>query len=349
MLAVGLAVWAVVSVAAVAGWILNSRQMETVPIPQIVSNNVLPTKPKELAVSFDYHSPEGLTLDRNVGEVEMLATGDIMLGRSVNAKTEQLKNYTYPLEKMAQYLRTADIAFINLEGPLVIGCKPTQVGMTFCGNPRNVEGLAFAGIDVVNISNNHIDNYGQAGVDETISLLNQNGIAISGKGETAILTVKGMKFGLLGYNDVPATLKIDDIRYEIGELKKKTDVVVVAMHWGIEYRADPVDRQRELGHAAIDAGADLVIGNHPHWVEATEVYNGKLITYAHGNFVFDQTWSRETQEGVVGKYVFAGKKLIGVSFYPIIVAGDYQPRWATEAEAAPILTRMRTATEKLLK
>ena len=95
-----------------------------------------------------------------------------------------------------------------------------------------------------------------------------------------------------------------DFAGDIQALKRQVDFVIVAFHWGIEYTALPTQEQRGIAHQAIDAGADLILGNHPHWVQATEKYQGKYITYAHGNFVFDQMWSQETREGVVGKYTF---------------------------------------------
>ena len=104
-----------------------------------------------------------------------------------------------------------------------------------------------------------------------------------------------------------------------------------------------------MAHTAIDAGADLIIGNHPHWVQGVEEYKGKYITYAHGNYVFDQMWSQETREGVLGKYTFNNKQLINIEFIPIIIENYSQPRFATETEANNILQRMKESSSEISK
>jgi len=109
------------------------------------------------------------------------------------------------------------------------------------------------------------------------------------------------------------------------------------------------DNPREAGHLAIDLGADLVIGNHPHWVEPVEIYKDRLIAYAHGNFIFDQMWSQETREGVVGRYTFYGTKLIRVDYRPLVIDDYAQPRWLDEGvgEGKAIIDRMTKASEQL--
>jgi poly-gamma-glutamate capsule biosynthesis protein CapA/YwtB (metallophosphatase superfamily) len=100
---------------------------------------------------------------------------------------------------------------------------------------------------------------------------------------------------------------------------------------------------------AIDAGADLIIGNHPHWVQGVEFYKGKCITYAHGNFIFDQMWSQETREGVLGKYVFNADGLVDVQFYPIIIDDYAQARFADAVEADMILQRMKASSVEIAR
>jgi poly-gamma-glutamate capsule biosynthesis protein CapA/YwtB (metallophosphatase superfamily) len=137
------------------------------------------------------------------------------------------------------------------------------------------------------------------------------------------------------------------ITRDIRELKKKVDFVIVSFHWGIEYTSTPSAEQIQIAHQAIDGGADLIIGNHPHWPQGVEIYKGKLITYAHGNFIFDQMWSWETREGVVGKYTFDNNGLVKVEFIPIIIENYAQPRFATETEAKNILAKMKSSTEAI--
>src|SRR6185437_11714659 len=105
--------------------------------------------------------------------------------------------------------------------------------------------------------------------------------------------------------------------------------------------------QSELAHLAIDSGADLVIGNHPQWIEPAELYKGKLITYAHGNFVFDQMWSEKTEEGIVGKYTFYDKRLIDVEYLPIKIEDYGQPYFLQGTDKQKILDQMKQDSEEL--
>ena len=112
---------------------------------------------------------------------------------------------------------------------------------------------------------------------------------------------------------------------EIQKLRNTVDVLVVSMSWGEEYTATPSARQKELAHFIIDSGADLILGNHPHWIQPVEIYQGKYIVYAHGNTIFDQMWSEETKIGVIGKYTFSGMRLQNVEFIPTYIKDYGQP------------------------
>lgn len=280
-------------------------------------------------------------------EYTILATGDVIPARSVNAKMVRLNNFNYPFEKTVNFLKSADAVFINLESPLIPNCPVTDEGMKFCGDPRDAEGLVYGGVTVASIANNHMGNYGLDGINSTVNLLKDNKIAVTGNRQPVIITIRDKKFGFLGYNSIGvkepgiAWAEIPEIQSDIQNLKKQVDFVIVAFHWGVEYTSAPNSKQIELAHAAIDAGADLIIGNHPHWVQGTEQYNGKYITYAHGNFIVDQMWSEETREGVIGKYTFNNKGLINTQFIPVIIDDYSQPRFATALESGKILSGMR--------
>jgi poly-gamma-glutamate synthesis protein (capsule biosynthesis protein) len=147
-----------------------------------------------------------------------------------------------------------------------------------------------------------------------------------------------------------------ELKREIDLVRPKADVVVVSFHWGKEYELLPVagagiapDNPREIGHLAIDDGADLVIGNHPHWVQPVELYKDRLITYAHGNFIFDQMWSQETREGMVGRYTFYGTRLVRVDYRPLVIDNYAQPRWLDETtgEGKAIIDRVAKASQQL--
>jgi len=257
------------------------------------------------------------------------------------------------------------VTLINLEAPLTKNCPLQTEGMNFCGDTRHIQGIVFAGVDTVSIANNHFGNHGQAGIDETTSLLEKNNIGWSGFGKLDTKQVKNVKFGFLAFNGISTSFDRKNIENEIKEAKQKVDVLVVSVHWGDEYVLVPrkygntaPDDPMEIGHLIIDSGADLVIGNHPHWVQGVELYKDKLITYAHGNFIFDQTWSKETQEGIVGEYTFyiseqrgqtSVVKLVNVKYHPILVDVSYQPKFLSEKNGQHIIDRMQESSIQITK
>lgn len=283
----------------------------------------------------------------------LLATGDVIPARVVNIQATKFNNFKWPYEKTFDVLKSADITFINLETPLIKDCSLINEGFKFCGSDKNIEGLIFSGVDVASLANNHAGNFGLDAINDTKSLLENNKILVTGMNGSVYKDVRGIKFAFLGYNDIGfredgiSWAEEEKIRIEIIEAKKTADIIVVTYHWGVEYRSQPDERQKYLGHFTIDAGADLVIGNHPHWIQPIEIYKGKLITYAHGNFVFDQEWSLKTKQGVVGKYTFYDNQLIDVEFLPIQIEDYGQPYFLTGNERQKILDEMKMESLRL--
>lgn len=286
----------------------------------------------------------------------LLVTGDVNPARSVNVRTAKMQNFVWPYEKTADFLKAADVTCINLETPIIKNCPLTSVGMRFCGGERNVEGLLHAGIDVVSFANNHSENYGAVGVAETREILTKNGLLVSGVNGPVYKDIRGMKFAFLAFNDFgPEKANVAranevTIQSEITDARIQASVVVVMFHWGTEYQSQPNTRQKYLGRFAVDAGADLVVGNHPHWIQPVEIYKTKVIAYSHGNFVFDQMWSQKTREGVVGKYTFFDDRLVDVEFVPIYIENYGQPRFNSETSKKEIvLKEMKDESKKLEK
>lgn len=283
----------------------------------------------------------------------LIATGDVIPARVVNIQATKYRNFKWPYEKTAEVLRNADIVFVNLETPLIKDCPLVNDGFKFCGSDKNIEGLLFSGVDVASLANNHAGNYGLDAINYTATLLNNNGILTTGLNGPVYKDVRGLKFAFLGYNDIGYKQEgiswADEARIslDIAGAKKNADIVIVTFHWGVEYTDQPDDRQKYLGHLAIDSGADLIIGNHPHWIQPVEIYKDKLITYAHGNFVFDQMWSQKTREGVIGKYTFFDNQLIDVEYLPVQIDNYGQPYFIEGTQTKSILDRMRTESLKL--
>jgi poly-gamma-glutamate synthesis protein (capsule biosynthesis protein) len=332
------------------------------PIGAVATPKPTPTPtptptPPALALSsiFGTDKPDMSQYDPSQIRV-ITATGDVIPAREVNYQTVIHHDWLYPWRQTADDLKTGDLLFINLEAPLIKNCPINHGGFKFCGDERAIAGLDYAGVNVANLANNHLTNFGPDGTNETQILLAKHGIGMSGLGLYEIRDIRGVKFAFLGFNGVGTHIDRAEMKREIDLVRPKADVVVVAFHWGKEYELLPVagpgiapDNPREIGHLAIDDGADLVIGNHPHWVQPVEIYKDHLITYAHGNFIFDQMWSQETREGVVGRYTFYGTRLVRVDYRPVLIENYAQPHWLddTTGEGKAIIDRMAAGSAQL--
>ena len=228
---------------------------------------------------------------------------------------------------MRDLIEGADLAIANFENPAPNTFRYHTSGTVFSADPKLIKGLANAGIDWVGLANNHIGDAGGAGILQTIKNLKTYGIASSGAGKDltaarkpAMLKTHGVTVAMLAYDTIAgyyaagktkagsAKLTAKTVKADVAAARKAgADVVIVFPHWGTEYDPTPFAGQKALAQAAIDAGADMVIGNHAHWAGAVEVYKGKPIWYALGNFVFDQTWSEPTMEGITLELTFRGK------------------------------------------
>ena len=286
----------------------------------------------------------------------LLVTGDVIPARGVAYFAAVRHDYLWPFRPTAAYTANADITYINLEAPLFPGCPVSPASsFTFCGDPRFVNGLTMMGADVANLANNHLSNYGAAGITSTEQILNSHGILTSGLGPVAVIDVRGIKFGFIGFNGVGRAIDKEALKEGIARARQLADVVVVQFHWGKEYERQPMpdrgvptpDDPVVIGHDAIDWGADIVIGNHPHWYQGIEIYHGKLITYAHGNFVFDQMWSEETREGVIGTYTFYGTQLVSATWKPYRIYDYGQPVFMNAKDSATALQTMEAASDQL--
>lgn len=174
----------------------------------------------------------------------VILAGDIMLGRSVMVKSLSLNNPNYPFEKVASKLNTADIVFVNLENPVISDCPISDSGYKFCADSKMVGGLKYANIGVVNLANNHLENYGKEGLKQTIQYLSQAGIKNTLNGDLEIKIVKGVRFGFMGFNFVteePAEADYQKIKIS----KSLVDILIVAVHWGVEYTDLPKYYQKE--------------------------------------------------------------------------------------------------------
>lgn len=259
--------------------------------------------------------------------VTLVAVGDVMLDRMVR---DLMNKYglDYPFQKIdREFFQKADILLGNLEGSIVPR-KKNFGHVTFGFLPDTVPVLKDFGFDVFALANNHALDQGWQGHDTTKQYLSEAGIGWFGhpKGElheenVYFVRVNKKRFAFVGLEDVfkeagQENKAIENIKNVISEIRQRTDYIVVSPHWGIEYTPKPSPRQISFAHAFIDAGADIIIGHHPHVVQEKEEYQGKWVYYSLGNFIFDQYWSKETQKGLVLRVTFQGNK-IGVEEFPI--------------------------------
>lgn len=301
---------------------------------------------------FTYQNPETVLDDRNPEDVIILATGDVLLARTINVRMTERNDFTFPFANVKDFLARGDITWVNLETPLVTDCPLRWRSMRFCGDPRGVAALLSAGVDVANMANNHAENHGEDGVLETEQILTDAGIEVTGRAKPVIIEIHGKTIGLLGFNDIGPTTFVtyadpETIEAQVRSLRDQVDYVIVQFHWGVEYKLMQNRRQRNLAKVAIDAGADVVVGMHPHWVEGVEVYDGKPIIYSLGNFIFDQKEGGWVNEGAIALINLKHDGTLAINFLPVIIEKSAIPRFADEEEAGKILRRMASVSSIL--
>jgi len=252
--------------------------------------------------------------------VTVLATGDINLGRLTGQKILEGQN-TYAFDNIADYIKGFDIAFGNLESQLADLGGETQSPTNeyrFAGPPGGAEGLKESGWDIVSLANNHMWDYGKDALFETMEYLEQAGVTYTGSSRTTknlysptVLESNNQSIAFLaftmllnGYENAGAldyvTWKDEDKLIEaITNIKDEMDWVIVSMHGGVEYKSQPTQEKIDLAHALIDAGADIIVGHHPHIPQGIEEYKDGVIFYSLGNFAFWQPFGYWTEHTFV--------------------------------------------------
>jgi poly-gamma-glutamate synthesis protein (capsule biosynthesis protein) len=285
----------------------------------------------------------------------VVAVGDILLGRKLGKVMAESGDFTLPFHELGEELTAADITFGNLEGPFCEAPPYPDEGMVFRVRPEAVEGLQFAGFDVLSLANNHALDGGFACLRFTLRHLRVAGILPVGAGENfseahfpAIIERAGVRFAFLAYtyaeyNDVPGTTRPavagrapEAVRADVAAARQQADVVFVSLHDGAEYTRRVAPETEEFARAAIEAGATAVFGHHPHVPQRVERHGEGWIFYSLGNFVFQQQ-TPGTRTGLMARLTFAGARLEQVEAVPIWIEPLSQPRLATREEATTIL------------
>jgi poly-gamma-glutamate synthesis protein (capsule biosynthesis protein) len=285
----------------------------------------------------------------------------------VGKKIDLTQDPSLPFEHVKEQLVEADVAFGNLESPIGPGEQPIRRGIVFRCLTRYVPGLVLAGFDILSTANNHAFDQGKQSIDFTVDYLRANNILTVGtrkenNGDSfrQLIRRKGTILGFLAYsyaayNDGGTKLDpqvatwhdLEEIRRQVTRLKQQADVVFVSLHAGNEYQRKPTDSQVNFAHAVIEAGADAVIGHHPHWIQWVEVYRNRPIFYSLGNFVFDQGDSQETTEGLMVEFAIEDRSLKSARLQPVIIEDYCCPRLAGCVRKAQILQKIGLDSDQL--
>jgi poly-gamma-glutamate synthesis protein (capsule biosynthesis protein) len=296
----------------------------------------------------------------------------IVPARCVQAKIDEIGDPNYPYEEVVDIITGADLAIGTLNAtisdyPPRTGCVRTYV---LVGGADNADALANAGFDVMSVATNHIKNCGPANCGDrafydTLDNLRRVGISPVGAGvdhndamQPVVLEINGVRFGFVSLGQIEpfafagenepgiAILNQENLRQAIDDARRVSDVVVAMPHWGPEDVPIPNWIQRDLAVDLVDAGADLIVGNHTHVVQAIQEIDGVPVFYGLGNFVFDQDLE-DHQQGVILLVTFQGTELVSYELIPTHVDEDGRVHIAGPEEAAAILERIESASQSI--
>lgn len=293
------------------------------------------------------------------------AVGDIMLARDLIDLMET-NGALYPFERVRSLLEDADLTIANMEGTFTERGIAADKLYTFRTPPRFAAGLAQAGIDLVSLGNNHAMDFGPLALEDTLAALDTAGVRHTGAGaneraarSAVLVTIDGVRIAFLSYTSIVETVfagpdssgvaqaTVDAITSDVQSARAAADVVIVALHSGVEYTDAPQPEQQQLAHAAIDAGAALVLGHHPHTLQGWEYYGDGLIVYSLGNFIFDldaddlANLGARAFESIVLYVTLTPGGVQNVRAEPAFIdPGEDRPRPATPQEAAAVLERL---------
>ncbi|MGN1116062.1 MAG: CapA family protein [Candidatus Ornithomonoglobus sp.] len=275
--------------------------------------------------------------------VSITAVGDCTFARDISfAKETSFDAYAekygtdYFFENVRDIFAEDDMTIVNFEGTLSTQGEREAKQFAFRGDPSYVNILTGSSVEAANLANNHSSDYGEVSLTDTKMYLDQAGILnCRGEENVCVSDINGIKVGLVGINYLNDQMKTE-LEAAVSKAKNMgAELVILSIHWGVEKAAAPNDEQIEAAHRAVDCGADLVIGTHPHVLEGIEKYNGRYIIYSLGNFCFGGNSNPSDKDSAIFriKFTFDGNGLIDDDNYEIIPCrisesegyNDYQP------------------------
>jgi hypothetical protein len=318
--------------------------------------------------------------------IKIAVVGDIVPGRNVHQKMVAYGDFSRPFREVAPTLAAFDLTIANLEGNLSSTLpQPADPNtFSFVSDPAMLDGFKLAGIDAVSLANNHStfneEAWGTQGLLDTIDALESARMPFFGAGRNLdqarapwITEVKGKRIAVLGVDAVTANHEVEpgaqfgvvgvdvaagpdsegtnpwdtaQFLADIAAATEQADIVIPYFHGGVEYVAIPPQWLVDGAHAAIDAGATLVVTNHPHVIQGMEIYAGKPIVYSPGNFIFDQMFSVEVRSGLILDLTLRGDRVVGLRCHGVEIQDFHQPRLMVAGEQAGLMDRFWRSTDR---
>ena len=300
-------------------------------------------------------------------QIIVSAAGDCTLGTdenfdgdtSFNAKYNEVGYAGFFFEKVKHIFEAVDLTIVNLEGPLTTSNDREDKVYAFKGKPEFTKILTEGSVEAANLANNHAFDYGRQSYEDSKMYLTEAGIANFGYDRNAYMEVEGVKIGLIGINELPygtgcADMLIQDIEAAKAE---GAQLIIVSFHWGTEKEHYPDSIQKELGHLAIDEGAHLVLGHHPHVLQGIEVYKGRNIVYSLGNFCFGGNKNPSDKDTMIFQQTFTiTEGIVAEDNVNVVIPcslsskssyNNYQPMVLDGEEKDRVMKRIETYSEGL--
>lgn len=299
-------------------------------------------------------------------EVILTAVGDCTLGRDdkfsfegslPHAIKKNGYDYSYIFKNVSSIFKNDDITIANLEGTFTNSNSKAEKQFAFKAPPEYAKILTAGSVEGVNLSNNHTKDYLDKGFQDTKAALDSEGISYFGENNVWTKEVNGTKFGFLGYKGFSNNKELlEKIKSDIKNLKNQDCVVVINFHWGEEGHYEPNAVQKNIAHYAIDNGADLIIGHHPHVIQGIEQYKNRLIFYSLGNFAFGGNKNPRDKDTIIPQIKFKFKnnlldsydlKVIPAKISSVNYTNDYCPTPAKGASKTAILNKLNNLSPNL--
>lgn len=299
-------------------------------------------------------------------EILLSFTGDCILGTDEFFAWDtglpayyNLYGPEYFLKNVRSIFEEDDLTIVNMEGTLTEETTRVDKQFAFKGDPEYVKILTSSSVEAANVANNHSHDYGEKSFQDTVQTLEENGIKTFGYDDVAVLEVKGIRMGMFGIYELDDHLeRIPQVKQDIAKLKdQNVDIIVAVFHWSNELVTVPDENQVTLAHLAIDEGADVVVGHHPHVVQGIDEYKGKMIAYSLGNFCFGGNTHPTEMDTFIfqQKFILDGKRNITGSEYKVIPCrvssettyNNYQPTPLVGEEAKETMDKIEERSQEI--